>query len=194
MRAAAGRPVRIAKRSASSPAQKQKPRRGGVGGAFATGALEGSTVWFPTARQCLCFFKMDRRWAKPQAWPIISIRRIIQSVISINPNISPLILTTGRTAHHGSIEGIWGAHQSGNPALGGSGVSIGKRGLGDQLASWVRRASGPKGSSRRSKTARSPKTAAPLSGVCSPGGAAVELDGNVPVPVGLRPHEKVQWL
>jgi hypothetical protein len=42
------------------------------------------------------------------------------------------------------------------------------------------------------KTARPPKTATPLSGVCSPGGAAVELDGNVPVLIGLRPHEKVQ--
>src|ERR1700722_8394612 len=42
------------------------------------------------------------------------------------------------------------------------------------------------------KTARPPKTATPLSGVCSPGGAAVELDGNVPVLIGLRPHKKVQ--
>jgi hypothetical protein len=42
------------------------------------------------------------------------------------------------------------------------------------------------------KTAIPPKTATPLSGVCSPDGAAVELDGNVPVRIRLRLHEKVQ--
>jgi hypothetical protein len=150
MRPAAGRPVRIVKQVVRSLLKSKSPAEG-CRRSFRDRSPGRLDRLVSTVRQCLCFFKMDRRWAKPQAWPIISIRRIIQSVISINPSISPLILTTGRTAHHGSIEGIWGAHQSGNPALGGSGVSIGKRGLGDQLASWIRRASGPKGSSRRSK-------------------------------------------
>jgi hypothetical protein len=78
---------------------------------------------------------------------------------------------------------------SGNPALGGSGVSIGKQGLGDQLASWIRRARVQKGSSRNSKTATPPERSIFARRCC-------RRTGNCNPPVRVSPGtcEKVQWV
>ena len=119
-------------------------------------------------------------------------------MISINPrDVLVCILTAGRTARRvtrkrGRILGrILGPLKAETPLWGKRGFHWEAR-IGGSTRFMDKTRERAKRFKPTLKNGNTAKTATPLSGVYSPGGAAVELDGNVPVQIGLRPCEKVQ--